>query len=459
MSKKTSLPGVLTLLVLLTSGLCFAQTQTLDSLRNVVQEVTKDSITSATEIRRVLSAYLYQAKSNNSQEDVIYAYQQLAAVNYNSGNINQALKYYKLYVLELEELTEFEEYRDQQFEMNLYENEIRALKKQIAELEQENKTLTALKDENFEQNHLIYIGLRIAFGIAIVLIIGWVYQQYRKTKTKKAILPEPISSNQELTGVLNKTKAELVSAQTELSLADILVQQEIISPDQYFTANKSLRRKFLINQPRELASGAGLFLHTIKHSTLFAIFNSASSGASGGLLAVQIYHQLDELVKNLNITSPALILEQLEDKLSALFPAGIPFAGGISCGIGLYNSTERTITYCGANIDLYRVQNSTHELYSGGDEPILIGATKGVMENRLIEVGRGSNFYLSSAAYWQQEGGHEYKALGRESFEKTIVSIEKQNAEEQQRVLSKVFEEWRGGNEQNSDVLVFGFML
>ena len=111
MNSRITLPALLIILVILTAGKSFAQSNTLDSLRNTVQLVTKDSVTSTSAKRRLLSAYLYQAKSNMSQEDVIYAYQQLAALNYNSGNINQALKYYKLYVLELEELTDFEVYR------------------------------------------------------------------------------------------------------------------------------------------------------------------------------------------------------------------------------------------------------------------------------------------------------------------------------------------------------------
>ena len=443
----------------LTQGLALAQPGTLDSLRQVVQEMVSDSSASTATQRRILSAYLYQAKTSYSQEDIIYAYQQLAALNYNSGDVNQALKFYKLYVLELEELTEFEEFREQQFERNLYENEIRALKEQIAELERENRQLEADTESFYAKNYLIFWGLRIALGIGLVLLIGWLYQQYKKSQQKKITTPEPVSNNQELTSLLQKTKTDLVNLETEMTLADILVEQTVTKVEEYFAANKSLRRKFIITHPKNLTSGAGLYLHTEKNKTLAVLFESVSSGAPGGLLAARIYQQLDDIIKNLEINSPGLVLEQLENRLNNIFPAGIPFAGGISAAAFLYNNAERTITFCGADKDLFAVDNGELQVYAGAEEALLTAGSGKGHENALIAVNKGTNFYFSTRAYWQQEGGHEYKPLGRQSFEKTLVSIYKQPVDEQKQIVNKVFEEWRGGNEQNGDVLVFGFIL
>ena len=189
------------------------------------------------------------------------------------------------------------------------------------------------------------------------------------------------------------------------------------------------------------------------------MFSSSNTGASGGLLAGQIYHQLDELVKNLGISSPALILEQLEQQLNKFFPAGVPFAGGISCGVCLYNNSDRTITFSGAKLDLFEVENSNLTRYKGLADPLLHDALVKQYDNAVISIERGSNFYLCPETYWLQQGGHEFRTLGRESFEKTILSMARQSPEEQQQILNKVFEEWRGGNEQYGDVLVFGFML
>lgn len=458
MNKRVSLLVIAITLGFFSGSSSLAQS-TLDSLRTVVQQSVADSAANPTETRRVLSAYLYQARTNNSTEDVIYAYQQLAALNYNTGDINQALKFYKLYVIELEELTEFEEYREQQFEKNLYENEIRALNERVKELEEELASSNEARQSTYEQNYVIYLGLRIALGIALILGLGWLYNRYKKGKNESKVLPEPQSNKDELAELLTRTKSDLVSVETELALADILVQNNIAPVEEYFEANKSLRRKFLFSHPKDLASGAGLYLHSAKNNTIIVVFNSASSGAPGGLLVGQIYHQLDEIVKGLGITSPSLILEQLEQRLNDLFPAGIPFTGGLACGVCLYNNSDRIITYAGSGMDLFEIDHGTLTTHSGSSERLLEEESNNNWTNQNIDVSRGKNFYLATESYWLQQGGHDFKPLGLESFEKTLISIDKQSVEEQKLIISRVFTEWLGGNEQIGDILVFGFML
>lgn len=458
MNRRFSLLVITLVLGLWSSSDSFAQ-NTLDSLRTVVQRSVKDSTSNTSNSRRILSAYLYQAQSNNSSEDVIYAYQQLAALNYDDGDINQALKFYKLYVLELEELTEFEEYRDQQFEKNLYENEIRALNERIRVLEEEVERLNETKQSTYEQNYVIYIGLRIALSIAVILGLGWLYQVYQKSKNKKKIIPEVRSNKDELAELLNTTKSELVNAETELALADILVQNNVTSAEEYFEANKSLRRKFLFSQSKGLASGSGLYINSAKNNTVIVLFNSASTGAAGGLLVGQVYHELDEIIKRLGIVTPSLILEQLEQRIMNIFPAGAPFTGGISCGVCLYNNSDRTLTYSGAGMDLFETDNAELIVHECKNNQILENGNSEVFDSELIEISRGKAFYMATNSFWLQRGGHDYKPLGQDSFEKTISSIYKQSPEEQNFVITRVFNEWLGGNEQDGDVIVLGFML
>ena len=90
----------------------FAQTDLLDSLRSSIQKIEKDSINlTSSELDKIL-IYLNESKAASSKENIIYAYQQLAFGNYQLGNSNLSLKYYKLYVLELESWTKIKEYRE-----------------------------------------------------------------------------------------------------------------------------------------------------------------------------------------------------------------------------------------------------------------------------------------------------------------------------------------------------------
>ncbi len=76
--------------------------------------------------------------------------------------------------------------------------------------------------------------------------------------------------------------------------------------------------------------------------------------------------------------------------------------------------------------------------------------------NSEINVARGTNLYLSTPGYWLQKGGHDHKTLGMAAFEKTVESLSSQPILEHELVLNKIFNDWKGGNEQDDDVLVLG---
>jgi hypothetical protein len=46
--------------------------------------------------------------------------------------------------------------------------------------------------------------------------------------------------------------------------------------------------------------------------------------------------------------------------------------------------------------------------------------------------------------------------LGESAFEKTVESLSSHPIIEHQHVLNKIFNDWKGGNEQDDDVLVLG---
>jgi hypothetical protein len=431
------------------------QPKSLDSLRSLVYDIAQDSSSADKEDLALVSQFLNQAKLVRSAEDIIFAYQQLAAINYSLGNSNQALHYYKLYLVELEQLTSYKNYKQQRFENNLYENEIKALTSKIASLEQEKNESTLQQDDLLKKNYWIYLGLKVILTIGALLIFGWLYFKYKKPKKKSVVIP-PASTAPTITEVLSAAKDELNLVQTELNLADLLVQEIINHPNESFTANKSIRKKFLIHQPKNMAGGDGLYIAVEKYKTFIAVFDAPGYGAVGGLLSTRIYKLLEELVTEHHILLPNLILNQLELNLLNLFPAGVPFSGGISMAVCLFNSTEKTITYSGANMDLFVVQKGSLYNHKGAAKSLLDSSNTIEYVNSEIDVGRGTNIYLSTKGYWLQKGGHDNKALGKSAFEKTVESLSSQPIIEHEQVLNKIFNDWKGGNEQDDDVLVLG---
>ena len=431
------------------------QPKSLDSLRTLTYDIAQDSSSIDQEDLVTVRQFLRQAKLDRSTEDIILAYQQIAAINYYLGNTNQALHYYKLYVVELEQLSNNENFKQQRFTNNLYENEIKALTNKIALLEQEKIDLSLQKNNLLNKNSWIYLGLKIILGIGALLLFGWLYFKYEEAKKKSVTLP-PSSPAPTITEVLAATKDELTKTQTELNLADLLVQDIISQPTDTFAANNSIRKKFLMHQPKNMAGGAGLYITVEKYKTFIAVYDAPGYGAIGGLLSTRIYNLLDELVKERRITSPNIIINQLEINLSNLFPTGVPFTRGINISVCLYNPTEKTMTFSGANMDLFVVQKRTLLKHKGATKSLLDSSDTIDYTSSEFPLGRGSNIYLSTESYWLQRGGHDHKSLGESAFEKTVESLSSQPIIEHQHVLNKIFNDWKGGNEQDDDVLLLG---
>ena len=443
--------------ILFVTNIAFAQSQTtLDSLRTEVERVISDNKPATGEHIRLLYRFLFEAKTAHSKKDIILAYQQMATRSYATGNTSDALKYYKLYVIELEELSNIEISRSLNFEKNLYENEIRALNSTIRELEQKIVEIENDKGKYQEVTEVIYLGLRIILVIGALLLIGWLFTRYRRPKNKNKLEIEPISNHDELAEVLNSTKQELVSAETALDLSDILVNKIIPQPDEFFDSNKSIRKKFFLNQPMKLSGGAGLFIATKKNITIVASFNSLNAGAAGGLLSSNVYQLLDEIVNHLNILTPSIILKQLESKIKELFPAGIPFSGGVNAAVIAYDSTEKTLSYSGANFPLFRMTNGSVQKYTGQKNSLLVEEESREFGNEVTDIAKGMRFYLSTDSFWTQHGGHDYKPFGESAFITAIESVASQSIEQQSKVLRKIYTEWLGGGEQEGDLLVFG---
>jgi stage II sporulation SpoE-like protein len=431
------------------------QDKKLDSLRALAYKIAHDSISNTENDLAIIRDFLHEAKLTRSDEDIIFSYQQLAAINYNLGHTNQSLRYYKLYVIELEQLSDFLTFKEQRFEKNLYENEIRALNSKIESLEQEIYESGLERNKLLAKNYWIYLGLRVVLVISTLLFLGWLYIKYKKSRSKPVSV-EKTTDSVTIRDVLATTKDQLTKVQTELNLADLLVQDIISHPDELFALNKSIRKKFLIFQPKNMAGGDGLYITVEKYKTFIAIFDTPGYGAAGGLLSTRIYGLLEELVKEHRILSPSLVLNQMEINLLNLFPAGVPFAGGVNMAICLYDSTLKTITFSGSNMDLFIVQKGGLQIQQGAAKSLMDGNEPLEYASSEISIGRGTNLYLSTEGYWRQRGGMENRALGRTTFEKTIGSLSSQPIMEHEQVLTKIFNDWKGGNEQDDDVLVMG---
>ena len=108
-------------------------------------------------------------------------------------------------------------------------------------------------------------------------------------------------------------------------------------------------------------------------------------------------------------------------------------------------------------MELFVVQKGIRHSIHGAAESLLLSDEIREFDLVEVEITRNTNFYLSTDGFWRQQGGLENKPLGKQSFEKTIEALSNQPITEHDKVLNKIFTDWKGSNEQNDDILILGF--
>ena len=72
---------------------------------------------------------------------------------------------------------------------------------------------------------------------------------------------------------------------------------------------------------------------------------------------------------------------------------------------------------------------------------------------------KNDTIYIFTDGFVDQFGGDNNKKFKTNSFKKLLLSVQDKTMLEQKEIINKVFEEWRGDNEQIDDVCVIGIKI
>ncbi len=91
--------------------------------------------------------------------------------------------------------------------------------------------------------------------------------------------------------------------------------------------------------------------------------------------------------------------------------------------------------------------------------PVAIHLKMQDFEKHEINYKEGDTFYIFSDGFADQFGGPDGKKFKYKPFKDLLIEIYEKPMEEQEQILDKVFEDWKGEQEQLDDVVILGFRL
>ncbi len=293
-----------------------------------------------------------------------------------------------------------------------------------------------------------------------------------------------------------KTAEELIQRKNK-AIKDSIVYakriQEAILPTKEFI-KEALPDSFILFKPRDIVSGDFYWYSSLKGKSIIAAVDCTGHGVPGAFMSMIGNSLLNEIVYEKGLLKPSAILDNMKTGIiKSLKQKGErgESRDGMDIAICAFDHKTGMLEYAGAYNPLYIIRaidpankkpfkrtasskvmepakiemdpeatNEEFNLYEikADKQPIGIHYRKSIepFTNHKVQLVKGDAFYIFSDGYPDQFGGKLNKRFITKRFKKLLLSIQQNSMEEQGKILEKHHLEWKGGFEQNDDIVVIG---
>ncbi len=414
--------------------------------------------------RGILTAYhaiggVYEAKKNFSEsiryynmaldiskeidmkQGILESFKGLSSTYKASGNFETSLHYLNLYYTEKDSLLNKENFK-QLAELNTrYETDKK--EKEILLLTKDQE----LNSKIIKQQQLVRWGL--IGGLALLSIsIASIYRRYR-FKQKANI-------------ILEKQKEEI--HQKNILITDSIdyaqtIQEAVLATDK--EVKELLPQSFILYKPKAIVSGDFYWLNKINERLVCAVADCTGHGVPGAFMSLLGYNMLENVVKDLQVTNPALILNALHTEVKNRLTTNDSEETKHGMDISLISIDKKTnlLEYAGAHNSIYIIR--ANELIELKADRLVIGGNKynTSFNKQQLELKKGDMIYLFTDGFPDQIGGSKRKKFYYPPFKELLLSIHLLPVEEQKKKLHEAHIEWMGERmDQTDDILVMGIL-
>lgn len=245
--------------------------------------------------------------------------------------------------------------------------------------------------------------------------------------------------------------------------------QQAILPDNTILANSSFNH-FIFFKPRDVVSGDFYFIKNVKNKLIIAIADCTGHGVPGACLSMMGTAYLSEIVLRADAQNAGQVLNILRDKVKSTFNQSnnnYYHDDGMDMSLCIIDRFTNQMQFAGANQNIVLVKSYSAKPWSceisvikGDAMPIgKYPHEKANFTNHEIQLKQGDSFYIFSDGFVSQFGGKKDKKFKTSRFRKVLQHLQNRPMSDQREVLERIFNNWRGEQQQVDDVLVIGMQL
>jgi serine phosphatase RsbU (regulator of sigma subunit) len=225
-----------------------------------------------------------------------------------------------------------------------------------------------------------------------------------------------------------------------------------------------LPESFILYKPKDIVAGDFYWLEKAGDTILIAAADCTGHGVPGALVSVVCSNALNRTVKEFKITETGKILDKVRELVLETFEKStdnVQDGMDISLAAISYKplASSFSVQWSGANNSLWYIQNKEMKEVAPNKQPIgkYYDATAFSAHN--LKLNKGDTLYLFTDGYADQFGGEKGKKFKYKQFQEKLLAISHKPLAEQENILEKTFEDWKGNLEQVDDVLVIGIRI
>jgi serine phosphatase RsbU (regulator of sigma subunit) len=311
-----------------------------------------------------------------------------------------------------------------------------------------DKELTSLqiKEQNTRLENEALIRNSIIVGVAFLVILGLVIANgYRKKLQANKKIDE---QNKSIRSSINYAKR---------------IQEAMLPKSDL--QKKLIPQSFILLKPRDSVSGDFYWFTEIKSwynpDVVFTAADCTGHGVPGAFMSLIGMNALNGIITR-GIAESNQILDALDNEIrTALQQETTGNNDGMDIALCIYRREKNILEFSGAKNPLVYIQNN--KLHQIKGDVHSLGGSKSKKEfaykKHLVTIDQPTMIYLFSDGYRDQFGGKENTKFMSKKFSALLFEIHQLPLHEQQSILDKTIEAWKGTHPQTDDILVMGIKL
>ena len=238
------------------------------------------------------------------------------------------------------------------------------------------------------------------------------------------------------------------------------IQSAVITSDEYMSAH--LKDYFIFYQPKDIVSGDFYWALSLNNRFYLLAGDCTGHGVPGAFMSLLMISILNEIVIERGIVSPDTILNEARKAIiKALNPAGHEnVKDGMDCILCAFDFEKNSLEYVSANNNFYIIRKE--ELILCPCDKMPVGKSPRDHEPftlRTQGLEKGDVVYVFTDGLADQFGGPKGKKFKYKQLQEMVTENVHLPMPEQQEIIHKRLEDWRGNLEQVDDILLIGLRI